>query len=358
MDKIIALLDLDYFYAQCEIVRNPSLRNKPVVIVMPSLRENSGAIATCNYEARSLKISSGMSLQLAKKLADPSVVFINADKKYYEEVSEKVFEIVDFFSETVEQVSIDEAYFDLTNPSDFEKANEVCIKIKQRIKNELGLTCSIGLSVNKMLAKIAASHKKPDGFFTILPTEVDSFLLKQKVSVLLGVGPKTQEIMDKEKIHLISDLRNTSLPKLIKLFGEAKGRQLFDFSFGRDNRSVLPNREKQQLSRMMTLQKDTRDFDEAKQTVDFLADLVFKQVFKINKQFKTVSLIIVNQNYETITKSKTIPEKILTIDELKEAEYFLLKLFLEESLSNIRRIGVKVSNFEDNSGYQKKLLEY
>jgi nucleotidyltransferase/DNA polymerase involved in DNA repair len=109
---------------------------------------------------------------------------------------------------------------------------------------------------------------------------------------------------------------------------------------------------------MMTLKNDTRDFEEAKQTIDFLSDLVFKEVFKLNKQFKTVSLIVVYQNYETITKSKTIPEKSLTIDELKETEYFLLKIFLEESLSNIRRIGIKVSNFEDNSGYQRKLLDY
>lgn len=358
MDKFIALLDLDYFYAQCEIVRNPSLKGKPVVIVMPSLRENSGAIATCNYEARALKIRSGMSLQLAKKLADSSTIFINADKKYYEEISEKVFEIVDFFSESVEQVSIDEAYFDLTNPVGIDKAKESCLKIKQRIKNELGLTCSIGLSINKVLAKIAASYKKPDGFVVVLPKEIDSFLLKQKISVLPGVGTKTQEILNNEKINLISDLRLVSLQKLIELFGGAKGNQLFNFSLGKDDRLVIPNREKQQLSRMMTLKNDTHDFEEAKQTIDFLSDLVFKEVFRLNKQFKTVSIIIVNQNYETITKSKTIPEKILTIDKLKEIEYDLLKSFLDESLSNIRRLGVKVSNFEDDSGYQRKLFDY
>lgn len=358
MDKIVALLDMDYFYAQCEIVKNPVFRGKPVVIVMPSLRENSGAIATCNYEARALKISSGMSLGLAKKLADESTIFINADKKYYEEVSEKVLQIVDSFSENVEQVSIDEAYFDLTNPFGFDKAKETCIKIKQKIKNELGLTCSIGLSVNKVLAKIASSQKKPDGFFTIMPSEIDSFLLKQKISIIPGVGSKTREILEKEKLFLISELNKVQIQRLIELFGEARGIQLYNFSKGIDNRAIVPNREKQQLSRMMTLRKDTRDFEEAKQTIDFLADLVFKEVFKLNKQFKTVSLIIINQNYETITKAKTIPEKILTIDQLKEIEYFLLKSFLDESLSNIRRIGVKVSNFEDDSGFQKKLFDY
>ena len=109
---------------------------------------------------------------------------------------------------------------------------------------------------------------------------------------------------------------------------------------------------------MMTLKNDTRDFDEAKQTIDFLSDLVFKEVFRLNKQFKTVSIIIVNPSYETITKSKTIPEKILTIDKLKEISYELLRSFLNESVSSIRRLGVKVSNFEDVSGYQKKLVDY
>lgn len=358
MEKIIGLLDLDYFYAQCEIIRNPVLRGKPVVIVMSSLRENSGVIATCNYEARDLKIKSGMSLSLAKKLADTSTIFINADKKYYEEMSQKVFEILDYFFENIEQVSIDEAYFDLTNPFGYDKAKEIVIKIKQRIKAELSLTCSIGVSQNKLLSKIAASYKKPDGLVVIPPNEINLFLLKQKVSILPGVGPKTLEIFEKEKILSISDLCNTPVQKLIELFGETKGNQLFNYSKGIDKRDIIANREKQQLSRMMTIKNDTRDFEEVKQTINFLSDLVFKESFRINKQFKTISLIIVTQNYETITKSKTKPEKILTIDELKETEYFLLKSFLAESLSSIRRVGVKISNFEDNSGYQRKLFDY
>jgi len=358
MDKIVALLDLDYFYAQCEILRNPVLRGKPVVIVMPSIRENSGAIATCNYEARALKIRSGMSLALAKKLASVDTIFISADKNYYEEVSQKVFEIVDYFSENVEQVSVDEAYFDLTNPSGFDKAEEICIKIKQRIKSELGLTCSIGLSINKLLAKMASSYKKPDGLFVILPKDIDSFLLKQKISSLYGVGPKAEEIFEKNKINTILDLRSVNASILIEWFGEVKGKQLFDFAYGRDDRLIIPNREKQQLSRMMTLKSDTRDFDEAKQTIDFLADLVFKEAYKLKRQFKTASIIIVTSNYETVTKSKTKSDNMLSIEELKEIEYELLRAFLFESVQSIRRLGVKVSNFSDNSGYQRKLFDY
>lgn len=358
MDNIVALLDIDYFYAQCEILRNPSLKGKPVVIVVPSLRENSGAIATCNYEARALKIRSGMPLQLAKKLANKETVFINADKPYYEEVSQKVFDIVDFFSDKVEQVSIDEAYFDLSNPSGFEKSKEVCLKIKERIKSETALTCSVGLSYNKLLAKMAASFKKPDGLLVVEKKDASNFLDKQKISSLFGVGPKSEEIFEKNGVKIIADIKKHSVGELIQWFGEAKGKQFYDFAFAIDKREIEPNREKQQLSRLMTIKNDTNNFDEAKQYVDFLSELVFKEATKLNKSFKTVSLIVVTPKYETITRSLTVEEKIVSLAQLQEKEYFLLKSFLNESFSSIRRLGVRVSNFGDDAGFQKKLFDY
>ena len=358
MEKIIGLLDLDYFYAQCEMQRNPQIRNKPVVIVMPSIRENSGAIATCNYAARDLKIKSGMPLSLAKKLADSSTIFINADKLYYEEISTKVFEIVDYFCEKVEQVSIDEAYFDLTNPSDYSKALEIANKIKQRIKSELGLTCSIGIGPNKLISKMACSIKKPDGLFLVKKNEVDSFLSKQKVYALMGVGEKTEEEFKKHNIHLVFDIKNYKKSDLISWFGEGIGSKFYDFAFGIDDRIIEPNREKQQLSRLMTIKEDSNDFEVVSQNVDFLVDMLYKQVLDLKKKFRTISLIVVTDKMETITKSRTKPGDIESIDELKEIAQDLLKSFLNESTAYVRRVGVKVSNFEENTGFQKKLFDY
>lgn len=358
MEKIIGLLDLDYFYAQCEIQRNYLLRGKSVVIVMPSIRENSGAIATCNYEARALKIKSGMSLSLAKKLADASTVFINADKSYYEEVSGKVFEIVDYFCEKVEQVSIDEAYFDLSNPSDYEKAQEIVIKIKHRIKSELGLTCSIGIGPNKLIAKMASSAKKPDGLTIVPQSMVDSFLLKHRATDLIGVGEKTEEEFKRRGVISVFDIRKFSKTDLTNWFGEALGVRFYDFAFGIDNRVVEPNREKQQLSRLMTIKDDSNDFDVVVQNVDLLVDLLYKQVLNLKKSFRTISLIVVTDKMETITKSRTKPTDISSINELREVSRELLKSFLSESNYYIRRIGVRVSNFEENTGFQKKLFDY
>ena len=357
MERIIAI-GFGYFYAQCEIIRNHSLRGKPVVIVMPSIRENSGVIVTCNYEARALKIKAGMSLALAKKLANSSTIFINADKEYYEELSVKVFDIVDYFCEKVEQVSIDEAYFDLSNHVGYDRAQEVALKIKQRIKSELGLTCSIGVGPNKLIAKMASSVKKPDGLFVVPSFEVDSFLSKCKVSDLMGVGEKTEIEFKKHGVVNVFDIRKFSESDLISWFGGAIGPRLYNFAFGVDERVIESNREKKQLSRVMTIKEDSKDFEVVVGNVDFLVDLLYKKILSFNKKFRTISLIIVTDKMETITKSRTKSSDISSVDELKEISRDLLKSFLSESNAYIRRIGVRVSNFEENTGFQKKLFDY
>ncbi|MBT4870408.1 MAG: DNA polymerase IV [Candidatus Diapherotrites archaeon] len=356
MQKAIALLDLDYFYAQCEELRKPEIKGKPVVIVMPSLRENSGAIATANYLAREQKIKSGMPLQLAKKLASKDTVFINADKEYYKEISSKVFEIVDFMCDKVEQVSIDEAYMDLTSPLGFEKAEDTCTKIKEKIKSELGLTCSIGLSTNKFLAKLASNEKKPDGLF-ILRESVEKFLEKKKIRELFGVGPKFEKLFKSNGVNKIGDIKKHSKKELIDWFGEAKGVDFHNFAFGIDERGVEPNREKKQVSRMITLKSDSRDFEYIFEQIKLLSDLVFIEASKIHKKFKTGSLVIVNSNFETITKSKSKTE-INSLQRLIEIEEQLLRDFLDESLSKVRRVGVRISNFEEGKGLQKTLFDF
>ena len=356
MQPAIALLDLDYFYAQCEELRKPEIVGKPIVIVMPSIRENSGAIATANYLAREMKIKSGMPLQLAKKLASKETVFINADKEYYSVLSSKVFEIVDFFCDKVEQVSIDEAYLDLTSPLGFEKAEDTCIKIKKKIKIEIGLTCSIGLSTNKFLAKLASKEKKPDGFF-IIREKYERLLEKKKIRELFGVGPKFEKIFKSKGIHKIGDIKNHSKAEIIELFGEAKGEDFYNFAFGIDNRKVEPNREKQQVSRMITLKSDSREFETIFEEVKLLSDLVFNDASKTHKKFKTISLIIINSNFETITKSKTKTD-INSLEKLIALGEQLLREFLDESLSKVRRIGIRVSNFEEDKGLQQTLFDF
>jgi DNA polymerase IV (DinB-like DNA polymerase) len=358
MKRIIALMDLDYFFAQCEMLRNPELKGSPVVIVMQTVRENTGAVATCNYEARKLKILSGMSKTLAKKLADDKTFFIKADKEYYKEISDKVFEILDKFSDKVEQVSIDEAYFDLTNFSSMEKAKEECVKIKNRIFSELGLTCSIGIGSSKLIAKMSSNENKPNGLTVVEEGDEERFLDEKGVSELHGLGPKSKKILEEKNIKKIKDLKILEKSELIKMFGRAKGEQFYNFARGIDNREINTNREKKQISRLMTIKKDTLDFEEIKKTTDFLSERVFKETKELNKNFKTASLILINKKYETITKSKTPDIEIRDIEELKNIINDLLKEALGETLIEIRRVGVRVSNFGSDYGYQKKLFDF
>ncbi len=358
MEKIIALLDLDYFYAQCEELRNPSILEKPIVIVMPSIRENSGVVATSNYLARQKKIRSGMPLSLAKKLASEDTIFINADKKYYFEVSKKVFEVIDFYVEKVEQVSVDEAYLDLTSPEGFEKAKQKIEKIIAAIKLELGLTCSVGLSSTKFIAKMASSINKPNGLTIILPKEVEKFLKKQRVSKLPGVGPKTEKKLVQKHILFVNDLLSHSVEEFIPIFGNVKAKKLIDFSKGVDEREIIPNREKKQLSRILTLEKDTNSFDKISKKVSFIVPIVFNESKKTGKGFKAASIILVNSTFETITRSKTQVEEITSDSELEKICLNLLQSYLLESNSYIRRIGVRVSNFDEGLGVQKKLFDY
>jgi len=356
--RIIALLDLDYFFAQCEQLRNSKLKGKPVVIIVPTVREGTGAVSTSNYEARALKIRSGQALSLAKKLANPQTVFINVDIDYYKELSEKVFEIVDSFSEKVQQVSIDEAYFELPESEGFEKAVQICKKIKQKIKHEVGLTCSIGLSVNKLISKMAASIDKPDGLTLIKQNEIDSFLLGQKVKAIPGIGPKTEKVLEKYGVTTIETLRNHSLQELVEWFGKSKGVMIYEFGQGKDDREIEQTRERLQVSRIMTMEKDSKEYSFIVEKVDFLSERVYSQIKKQKKTFRTVTLIAVTDSIQTLTRSKTLTDTVNTLEELIQVEHDLLKEFLNENISPIRRIGVRVSNLDEDVGNQKKLFEF
>lgn len=358
MLQIIGLLDLDYFYAQCEIIKNPELKNKPVVVVMQTVRENVGAVATCNYKARDLKIKSGMSLSLAKKLANDQTFFINADKDYYKKVSDTIFDILDKYSEKVEQVSIDEAYFDLTPQNSFEKAIDVCNKIKDQIFAETKITCSIGLSVNKLVAKMACVEKKPNGLTVVPQEKVDSFLKNKSILEISGIGPKSEKILNNLGVKTISQLKELNKNELILSFGQVKGEQIYNFARGQDDRIINPNREKKQISRLITLKKDTLDFNEIKESTDFLCERVFSESLNIKKNFKTISIILIDTKNNSVSKSISPLEEINSLEQLKEISSQLLGDVLKESLILFKRVGVRISNFGEDYGYQKKLFDF
>src|SRR5674476_607943 len=173
--RVVMLADFDYFYAQCEELRNPTIKDKPVVVGVYSGRtEESGAVSTSNYIARKYGVKSGMPLFLAKrKLEGTESVFLPVDHEYYDEISDRIMRIFRSYATSLEQVSVDEAYLDVTEQVEgsFEKARDYAQEIKADVKNQVGISFSVGVGPNKIVAKIACDSHKPDGLTIVKPID-------------------------------------------------------------------------------------------------------------------------------------------------------------------------------------------
>ncbi|MBU0953428.1 MAG: DNA polymerase IV [Nanoarchaeota archaeon] len=347
MKRIVALVDLDAFYAQVEELRNPKLKGKAVIVCMYSARgKGSGAVATANYEARKLGVRSGMPIIYAKRKAK-NAVFLPADRDYYWKVSARVMDILQTYSDLFEQVSIDEAYLDLSQTNSFTAAERLAKKMKSEILQKEKLTCSIGIGPNKLVAKIAAGVKKPNGLVTVPEDAVPSFLKPLSVGKLYGVGPKTEGLLASLNMRSVKQLKTMSLAHLQKLVGSAKGSMLYNGARGKDDRPVQPGRQKQQVSRLTTMKKDTSSFNSLAETVASLSTLVHDTVSAQKITFQTVSLIVMSNKMEQISRSHSLTEPTTAKKAIQDTVTALLKTFLAERPDfQVRRIGVRVSGLE------------
>ena len=275
--RIVLAVDLDYFYAQCEEVRKPEIKDKPVVICVYSGRtEDSGAVSTANYVARKLGVRSGIPIVLAKRILSkvPEAVFLPMDKEHYESVSERIMETLRSHSQKMEQMSVDEAYLDVTESTqgDFAVAENVARQIKKEILDGEKLSCSVGIGPNELVAKMAVDAKKPDGLTTILPVQVRSFLNPLPVGKLFGIGPKTEQKLGVLGIKTVEDLANYDEERLSKEFGQNLGPQLKRSAKGIDDDPVQ-EREIEQFSRIVTLKHDADKFDFANEIAPLCRDI-------------------------------------------------------------------------------------
>jgi DNA polymerase IV (DinB-like DNA polymerase) len=356
MQRIILHLDLDAFYAQCEELRNPSLKDKPVVVCVYSGRTpDSGAVGTANYEARKLGIHSGMPIIFAKKKANTETIFLPVDIPYYKSISERIMEIAKSNSGKTETAGLDEAYLDVsTIVKTFEGAEQLAKKLKKEIIEQEGLTCSVGIGQNKLIAKMASDFRKPDGLTVVKPEKQKEFISGMGVKKLFGIGPKTEEALLELGIKTIAELAAAKKEFLVESFGEKKGQQLHEFANGIDERPVEENIERQQFSRIGTLKDDSGKFSDINPFLEKLCQDLFERIFKEKKMFRSVSIIVITDKFQSFTKSRTLEapkNDLLTITEIS-AE--LLREFLSENKGvSLRRIGVRVSNLLD-AGQLKK----
>ena len=347
---------MDYFYAQAEERENPGLKGKPVVVCMLSAREGSlGAIATCNYQARKLGLHSGMPCSLARKKA-PGAVFLPARRDLYSLVSDSIMDELRSRCDVLEQVSIDEAYMDVSTKTGYAGLESFIKSIKDAVMEKERLTCSVGAGPNKLIAKMAASVNKPDGHKIVAPAEVDGFIAPLPVSKLHGVGAKTTERLTELGVAAISDLQRLTLDELEREFGQARGKSLYDGCRGIDE-SPVTERVKEQYGRLASAKTDTRDESQLGAILDILCEDIHDRLVKNGMDYRTVSATFVLEDMQMRTRSRTLPAPTRSRETLFESAKALLHDFLYENRAAIRRIGVTASNLSPPGG-QKTLADY
>ena len=360
--RVILHVDFDYFYAQCEEIRTPDLKTKPVAVCMFSDRGgDSGAIATANYTAREFGVKSGLSMQFAKqKLKDrDDAVFLPPDFEYYSEMSEKSMDIIKKFADIFEYVGRDEAYLDISEKSeqDFTKAGHIGQQIKNEIRDKTKLTCSVGISPNKLLSKIASDYKKPDGLTTITPDEISEFMKKLELRDIPGIGIRTEQKLAEENIQTIDEIRKLDVFTLINMFGRKAGTYIHNAIRGIDDEPVTIRAPTSQFSKITTLKEDSIDYTFLERNMLELCEKLHSGVLKENKMFRSVGIHLIQNDLSTKTRSRMLKNPTLNLDEIKKTSTQLLKDALVEQTVPIRRIGVKVSELSDLEG-QSNITSY
>jgi len=360
--RIVFHIDFDYFYAQCEEMRDSTIKGKCVAVCIFSDRGgDSGAIATANYNARKFGVKSGIPIMLAKsKLKEQTdAVFLPADFDYYSDISSKAMEIIEKYADIFEYVGRDEAYLDVTKKTecDYDKAGHLAQQLKNEIRKYLKLTCSVGVTPNKLLSKIASDYKKPDGLTTVKPEQIEQFLSPLKIREIPGIGKKTEDVFLKMSVNTIEELRGIDVFDLNKMFGRKTGAYIFNSARGVDDELVKPRPPTIQFSKIQTLKKNSKDFDFLQENIEDLCIQLNKLAIENNKMYRSIGIQFVNEDLTTKTKSKMLKNPGNNLMELKKVVSQLLEDALVEQEMLVRRIGVRISDFSDVEG-QSDITSY
>lgn len=342
--RVVMHVDLDSFYASVEEQRRPELRGRLVVVCMYSGRSAvSGAVATANYAARAAGIRAGMPIAQAQRAA-PGAAFLPADLQYYREISARIMQLLSCHADSFEQRSIDEAYLEVSSRS-FADAAQLAKDIKKEIAESEGISCSIGIAPNKLVAKMASRYQKPDGLTIVEQGNVAVFISPMDVGRIPGIGPKTESALDEMGVTTIGQLAQCSIKRLEAIFGRNKARFLHDAAHGIDLTPVLQE-ERTQVSRIVTLKEDTRNLRVVGGAVAQLSRLVHEKLGV--QKFRTVSVLFITTSLETLSRSATTREYTNSLRVIGQQAAKLAEEFLAENpQALLRRIGVRVANLEE-----------
>jgi DNA polymerase-4 len=366
--RFVAHLDMDAFYASVELLRYPQLRGQPAVVggrrraseqeagdhAIPRLRDYSGrgVITTATYEARALGVHSGMGLMKAAKLA-PDALLLPADFEQYRRYSRMFKDAVRVLAPLIEDRGIDEIYIDLTAqvmlaaaegaPDPWARAREVAVDLQRAVREATGLTCSIGITPNKLLSKIASELEKPGGITVLRETDIATRIWPLLVSKINGIGPKASARLETLDIHTIGELARADPARLIELFGKSYGAWLHEAAHGRDERDVVTYSEPKSISRETTFERDLHPVHDREQLSSIFTDLCVRVAGDLQRKGyagKTIGLKLRYDNFKTVTRDHTIDAPTQDAGAIRRAAGACLKRVPLDR--RLRLLGVRV----------------
>lgn len=345
---MILHIDMDYFFAQIEERENPRFRGKPVIVgADPKGGKGRGVVSTANYEARKYGIHSAMPISKAYELC-PDAIFLPVNGELYSKVSENIMEIVRKVSLVTEQVSLDEAYVDISFRESWEQAKALGEKLKKEIYEKEKLTSTVGIGPNKMIAKIACEKAKPNGLMVVTPEEAEKFLEPLDIEEIPGIGPKTaaaiRKFLHQEKAT-VKDLKKIKKVDLKNLFGVV-GETIYERARGIDESPVRTEEIIKSIGKEHTFEQDTRDPETLLSIFNAIIEELSQIVRARHLQFWTITVVCRFKGFETHTKSKTLKEPTNEERILKKEALILFLRFIVKNPKPIRLVGLRVDVVE------------
>ena len=347
----IVHVDMDAFFASVEQRDHPEWRGKPVIVGAPP--DARGVVSTCSYEARKFGVHSAMPSREAARRC-PHGIFVRGNHKLYEAVSQQVMEIFDRFTPLVEQVSIDEAYLDVTGAFRlFGDGVAIGTAIRKAINEELQLTASVGVGPNKFIAKLCSELAKPNGL-RAAPREHDAllaFLAEQPVGSLFGVGKVARVNLERSGYRTVGDIQKAHFSTLVSLFGRSFAEQLVAYAHGEGADEIVTWREEQSISREHTFDVDCSDREVVRQTLSYLVDDVGRRVRAAGKWATVAKLKLRWSDFTTITRQ--MPFRQAACDDFTLLEYARTLFDRERLIAPVRLIGFGVTGLQEEPGQQE-----
>lgn len=341
--RVILHVDLDAFFPSVEVREHPELKGKPVVVgADPKGGTGRGVVSSASYEARKFGIRSAMPISKAWRLC-PDCVYLRPHFELYVPASNSIMKILKSHADKFEQGGIDEAYLDISSKvKDFDEAGGFAKRLMEEVLEKERLTCSVGVGPNKLVAKIASDFKKPYGLTVVKEEDAKTFLFPLAVGKIPGVGAKTERALKELNIITISDLASAKPEMLTRLFG-VLGNRLHDSANGIDNTEVIEEYKTKSIGRDTTFETDMDDEAQIFQVLDELSEEVHADVIANGFKFKTITVRVRYEDFDTHTRSKSLLFATNDLDILRNNAKRLIAPFLRGN-RKIRLIGVRTSS--------------